>query len=121
MQGSYKNDLLGLEFDPMIAGGPKLTGEYVITHMLGIELSHSKWWDLGALFIILICYKILFFIILKFKGRASPFFQTLYAKRTFHKLEKRPSFRKMPSFPSTRHEPIHSLSFQEDLDSPFHY
>ncbi|XP_004505644.1 ABC transporter G family member 15-like [Cicer arietinum] len=118
IQGSYKNDLLGLEFDPLIPGDPKLTGEYVITHMLGIELSHSKWWDLGALFLILICYRILFFIVLKFKERASPLFQTLYAKRTLHQLEKRPSFRKMPSFPSLRHQPLHSLSSQEGLDSP---
>ncbi|PNY14699.1 ABC transporter G family member 15-like protein [Trifolium pratense] len=28
IQGSYKNDLLGLEFDPLIPGDPKLTGEY---------------------------------------------------------------------------------------------
>ena len=70
MQGSYKNDLLGLEFDPLIPGDPKLTGEYVMTHMLGIELSHSQWWDLGALFSIIICHRILFFIILKFKERA---------------------------------------------------
>nr|QMS43326.1 ATP-binding cassette transporter G family member 12 [Medicago truncatula] len=120
-QGSYKNDLLGLEFDPLLPGDPKLTGEYVITHMFGVELSHSKWWDLGALFIILICYRILFFIILKFKERALPLFQALYAKRTLHQLEKRPSFKKMSSFTSMRRQPLHSLSSQEDLDSPLHY
>jgi hypothetical protein len=117
MQGSYKNDLLGLEFEPLIPGDPKLTGEYVITHMLGIELSHSKWWDLTALLIILICYRLLFFIILKFKERASPLFKTLYNKRTIQQLEKRPSFRK---FPSLRHQPLHSLSSQEGLNSPHH-
>ncbi|GAU35769.1 hypothetical protein TSUD_61290 [Trifolium subterraneum] len=120
IQGSYKNDLLGLEFDPLIPGDPKLTGEYVITHMLGIELSHSKWWDLTALLIILICYRLLFFIILKFKERASPLFKTLYAKRTIQQLEKRPSFRNMPNFPSLRHQPLHSLSSQEGLNSPLH-
>src|ERR1044072_5805957 len=98
MQGSYKNDLLGLEFDPLIQGDPKLTGEYVITHMLGIELSHSKWWDLSALLALLVCYRVMFFTVLKFKERASPLFQSLYAKRTIQQLEKRPSFRKMPSF-----------------------
>lgn len=118
MQGSYKNDLLGLEFDPLIPGDPRLTGEYVITHMLGIELKHSKWMDLAALFIILACYRLLFFAILKFKERASPLFQSLYAKRTIQQLEKRPSFRKMPSFPSQRHQPLYSLSSQEGLDSP---
>ncbi|KAI5387967.1 ABC transporter G family member 15 [Lathyrus oleraceus] len=121
IQGSYKNDLLGLEFEPLVAGDPKLTGEYVITHMLGIELSHSKWWDLAALLLILICYRILFFTVLKFKERASPLFKNLYAKRTIQQLEKRPSFRKMPSFPSLRHQPLHSLSSQEGLDSPLQY
>ncbi|QCD88833.1 ATP-binding cassette [Vigna unguiculata] len=116
--GSYKNDLLGLEFEPLIPGDQKLTGEYVITHMLGIELNHSKWWDLAALFVILIVYRVLFFTVLKFKERASPLFQTLYAKRTIQQLEKRPSFRKMPSFPSQRHQPLHSLSSQDGLDSP---
>ncbi|XP_058730325.1 ABC transporter G family member 15-like [Vicia villosa] len=121
IQGSYKNDLLGLEFEPLVAGDPKLTGEYVITHMLGIELSHSKWWDLAALLLILICYRLLFFIVLKFKERASPLFKNLYAKRTIQQLEKRPSFRRMPSFPSLRHQPLHSLSSQEGLDSPLQY
>ncbi|KAK7404313.1 hypothetical protein VNO78_05106 [Psophocarpus tetragonolobus] len=120
IQGSYKNDLLGLEFDPLLPGDPKLTGEYVITHMLGIELNHSKWWDLAALFVILICYRLLFFTVLKFKERASPLFQTLYAKRTIQQLEKRPSFRKIPSFPSQRHQPLYSLSSQDGLDSPLH-
>ncbi|KAI4306737.1 hypothetical protein L6164_029990 [Bauhinia variegata] len=120
IQGAYKNDLLGLEFDPLIPGDHKLTGEYIITHMLGIKLDHSKWWDLSALFVILICYRTLFFIVLKFKERASPLFQTIYAKRTIEKLEKRPSFRKIPSFPSKRHQPLHSLSSQEGLNSPLH-
>ncbi|KAL2329214.1 hypothetical protein Fmac_022641 [Flemingia macrophylla] len=118
IQGSYKNDLLGLEFEPLLPGDPKLTGEYIITHMLGIELNHSKWLDLAALIVILICYRLLFFTVLKFKERASPLFQTLYAKRTIQQLEKRPSFRKMPSFPSQRHQPLHSLSSQDGLDSP---
>ena len=118
MQGAYKNDLIGLEFDPLIPGDKKLRGDYIITHMLGIELNHSKWWDLAALFVILVFYRLLFFLILKFKERASPLFQTLYAKRTLQQLEKRPSFRKMPSFPSMRYQPQHSLSSQEGLDSP---
>ncbi|ESW03549.1 hypothetical protein PHAVU_011G023100 [Phaseolus vulgaris] len=118
IQGAYKNDLLGLEFEPLIPGDPKLNGEYVITHMLGIELNHSKWWDLAALFVILIGYRLLFFVVLKLKERASPLFQTLYAKRTIQQLEKRPSFRKMPSFPSQRHQTLHSLSSQDGLESP---
>ncbi|KAK4278672.1 hypothetical protein QN277_016488 [Acacia crassicarpa] len=120
IQGAYKNDLLGLEFEPMIPGDKKLRGDFIITNMLGMGLDHSKWWDLGALYIILVGYRILFFIVLKFKERASPLFKRLQAKRTIQALEKRPSFRKMPSFPSKRHQPLHSLSSQEGLNSPLH-
>ena len=45
---------------------------------------------------------------------------TLCKKNLTSAWEKTFFFRKMPSFPSMRHQPIHSLSFQEDLDSPFH-
>ncbi|XP_015875735.2 ABC transporter G family member 12 [Ziziphus jujuba] len=118
IQGSYKNDLLGLEFDPLVPGDPKLNGEFIITNMFGIKLSHSKWWDLAAIIAILVLYRVLFFIILKFKERALPLFRTFYAKKTLQQLDKRPSFRKMPSFPSKRHEVPHSLSSQEGLSSP---
>ncbi|KAL5538217.1 hypothetical protein UlMin_043887 [Ulmus minor] len=118
IQGAYKNDLLGLEFEPMFPGEGKLSGEYIITNMYGIPLDHSKWWDLAAIAAIMILYRVLFFIILKFKERASPLFRTLYAKRTLQQLDKRPSFRKLSTFPSMRHNPLHSLSAQEGLGSP---
>ncbi|KAF8009229.1 hypothetical protein BT93_J0272 [Corymbia citriodora subsp. variegata] len=120
IQGAYKNDLVGLEFDPLIPGEPKLKGEVIITTMFGIPLDHSKWWDLAAIFIILLSYRLLFFAILKFKERASPVFNKIYAKRSLHHLDKRPSFRKVPSLSSKRHQPQHSLSSQEGLNSPLH-
>ena len=42
MQGAYKNDMVGLEFDAFIPGGAKLKGNVVLTTMLGILLDHSK-------------------------------------------------------------------------------
>jgi hypothetical protein len=118
MQGAYKNDMVGLEFDSFEPGGQKIKGEVVLTSMLGVELKHSKWWDLGAVVAILISFRLLFFAILKFKERASPCFRTLYTKRTLQHLNKRPSFRKTPPFPSKRHQHLRSLSSQEGLDSP---
>ncbi|XP_058199261.1 ABC transporter G family member 15-like [Rhododendron vialii] len=118
LQGAYKNDLLGLEFDPMVPGDPKLKGSYIIEHMFRIPLDHNKWWDLFALLVILISYRITFFIILKIKERASPWFWSLHAKRNLHRLSKRASLKKRPSFPSMRHQPIRSLSSQEGLNSP---
>lgn len=117
-QGSYKNDLLGLEFDPLIPGDPKLMGKDVITQMYRMPIDHSKWWDLAALVLLLIFYRVLFFMILKFKEGASPLFHGFYSKRALHHLDKRPSFRKIPTFPSKRHQPLHSLSSQEGLNSP---
>uniref|UniRef100_A0A5B6ZBB7 ABC transporter domain-containing protein n=1 Tax=Davidia involucrata TaxID=16924 RepID=A0A5B6ZBB7_DAVIN len=116
LQGAYKNDMIGLEFegDPLVPGHPKLKGEDVVKNLFGIPLDHSKWWDLFAILVILICYRLLFFFILKFKERTLPLFRSLYAKRTLHHIKRRPSFRMQPSFPSKRH----SLSSQEGLSSP---
>ncbi|KAG6629905.1 hypothetical protein I3843_14G118000 [Carya illinoinensis] len=120
LQGAYKNDMIGLEFDSFAPGEPKLKGEVVLTSMLGVQLNHSKWWDLGAVVVILLCSRLLFFAILKFKEKASPCLRSLYTKRTLQHLNKRPSFRKTPSFPSKRHQPLHSLSAQEGLNSPIY-
>lgn len=123
LQGAYKNDFLGLEFEPMFAGEPKMTGEEVIQKIFGVKVTHSKWWDLAAIVLILVCYRILFFIVLKLKERAEPALKALQAKRTMRSLNKRPSFRKVPSLSSLssrRHQALHSLSSQEGLTSPIH-
>ncbi|XXG83563.1 hypothetical protein AAC387_Pa10g1291 [Persea americana] len=98
LQGLYKNDMIGVEFDPLIPGGPKLKGEEVIQKIFGINLGHSKWWDLAAVFAILFSYRLLFFLILKFNERASPLFHAFYAKQTLRHLKRKPSFRMKPSF-----------------------
>ncbi|KAK4492355.1 hypothetical protein RD792_003159 [Penstemon davidsonii] len=122
LQGAYKNDMIGLVFDPLVPGDPKLKGEDIISNMFGIPLDHSKWWDLFALYALIICYRFLFFLILKAKERIGPFFQSLYAKRALHRFKKRPSFKRKPSFSnvssSKRHSNLHSLSSQEGLNSP---
>ncbi|KAK4482431.1 hypothetical protein RD792_009588 [Penstemon davidsonii] len=120
LQGAYKNDMIGLEFEPLVPSQPKLKGEKVLTSLLGISLNHSKWWDLAVIVAILIAYRLLFYSILKLKERALPIFQTFYAKRTIHHMMQRPSFRKTPPFPSKRHQVAHSLSSQEGLNSPLH-
>ncbi|KAM1256078.1 hypothetical protein ACFX1Q_030240 [Malus domestica] len=120
LQGEYKNALVGREFDPIVPNGPKLKGEYILTNIAGFKLDHSKWWDLAAVVTLVVSFRIFFFIILKFKERASPYFQTYYAKHTLKHLKKRPSFRKEIPFPSKRHQPLHPLAFQEGLNSPLH-
>lgn len=109
--------MIGMEFDPLIPGDPKLKGEDILKNMLGMQVDHSKWWDLAAVALILIVLRLLLFFILKLKEKASPFLYKIYSKQTLQRIKKRPSFRK--SFPSMRHH--HPLSFQEGLNSPIHY
>ncbi|CAA0805815.1 ABC transporter G family member 15 [Striga hermonthica] len=66
LQGAYKNDMLGIEFESPLAGGPRLRGEQVLTSIMGMSLNHSKWWDLAAVAAILVAYKLLFFGIIKY-------------------------------------------------------
>ncbi|XP_031113512.1 ABC transporter G family member 15-like [Ipomoea triloba] len=119
LQGAYKNDMLGLEFDAMNPGEPKLTGEVIMTAVLGLSVSYSKWWDLGAVIAILICYRLVFYMVLKLRERALPYVYYLHTKTTLHRISKRASFRKTPSFSSSkRHRTLISLSSQEGLNSP---
>ncbi|KAL6505385.1 ABC transporter G member 15 [Orobanche gracilis] len=118
LQGAYKNDMVGVVFDPLIPGDPKIKGEDAIKNMFRISLDHSKWWDLFALYALIVCYRLVFFIVLKAKERTTPFFKSLYAKRALHQFRKRPSFKRKPSYSSERHHNLHPLSSQEGLNSP---
>ncbi|RAL43105.1 hypothetical protein DM860_009887 [Cuscuta australis] len=118
LQGAYKNDILGLEFDPLFPGGDKMKGEDVIRNLFKIPLDHSKWWDLVALFSLIVVYRLVFFLVLKAKERVLPFFRSVRAKRTLHRLSKRPSLIRRPSVSSRRYQNIRSLSSQEGLSSP---
>lgn len=120
LQGNYKNDFLGQVFDPLTPGDPKLTGEYIIRNIFGISLDHSKWLDLLAVFVLLISYRILFFLVLKFNEMMSPIFRDIYARATLKHMMRRASFRisKGPSFSSARHQPLHPMAMQEGLGSP---
>ncbi|CAL9071458.1 unnamed protein product [Musa acuminata var. zebrina] len=109
LQGNYKNNLIGLEFDPLISGDPKLSGEYILENIFGINLHRSKWIDLMAIFILLISYRVLFFLILKFREKVSPVFGMIYA-RTILKQIMKLKMRTM-SF-STRHPTQHPMALQ---------
>ncbi|XP_043724889.1 ABC transporter G family member 15-like isoform X2 [Telopea speciosissima] len=119
IQGAYKNDLVGLEFDPLFPGAPKLKGSEIIHTMFGIKVDHSKWLDLTAIFAILISYRLLFLIILKFRERALPVVRSYCMNRTIQRLNKRPSIKKQQSISNSKRFPaLHSLSSQEGLNSP---
>ncbi|KAK1411657.1 hypothetical protein QVD17_38214 [Tagetes erecta] len=120
LQGALKNDMIGMEFNAPYEEEEKVSGDIILTTMLGVSLEHSKWWDLAAVVAILIFYRLLFFTIIKFREKATPIFQSLYVKRTLKQLNQRPSFRKTSPIPSNSHQPICSLSFQEGFNSPLH-
>ncbi|XP_047044918.1 ABC transporter G family member 12-like [Lolium rigidum] len=123
LKGAYKNDLLGLEFEPMTPGGDKLTGEYIITNMMGLSVSYSKWLDLAMIFILLLAYRITFFLVLKVKEAAAPYIRVAYTQFTVKRLERRASFRESLAMTSLskRHNTPHPMAIQEGLNSPMQY
>ncbi|KAH0972100.1 hypothetical protein GBA52_024256 [Prunus armeniaca] len=118
IQGQFKNDMIGLEFDPQVPGEPKLKGEDVLLYMYGINPKISKWWDLAALAALLVCVRVIFYMVLKYKERASFFTHRLYAKANFQHKAKRAPLRKEPLISSKRHKTLNPLASQEGIGSP---
>ncbi|XP_028759017.1 ABC transporter G family member 15 [Neltuma alba] len=84
VQGQLKNDMLGLEFDPLIPGNPKVKGEQVLKVIFGVSLNHGKWWDIIALVTLLVAHRFILFLVLRYnKRRISPL-RWFYAKASPH-------------------------------------
>ncbi|XP_009147764.1 ABC transporter G family member 13 [Brassica rapa] len=120
LQGAFKNEMIGVEYNSPLPLVPKMKGELILETVLGINPAQSKWLDLGVVLMILVAYRLLFFAILKFREKVFPLIHMLYTKRTLSYIQKRPSFRRMSPFPSKRHNVHHALSSQEGLNSPLH-
>lgn len=120
LQGAFKNEMIGVEYDSPLPLVPKMKGELILQTVLGINPESSKWLDLAVVMMILIGYRIAFFAILKFREKVFPIIHMLYTKRTLSHIQKRPSFRRMTPFPSRRYPVHHALSSQEGLNSPLH-
>ncbi|KAG2304942.1 hypothetical protein Bca52824_033593 [Brassica carinata] len=120
LQGAFKNEMIGVEYNYPLPLVPKMKGELILETILGINPAQSKWLDLGVVMMILVAYRLLFFAILKFREKVFPLIHMLYTKRTLSHIQKRPSFRRMSPFPSKRHNVHHTLSSQEGLNSPLH-
>lgn len=120
LQGAFKNEMIGVEYDSPLPLVPKMKGELILQTVLGINPERSKWLDLAVVMMILIGYRIAFFAILKFREKVFPIIHMLYTKRTLSYIQKRPSFRRMTPFHSRRYPVHHALSSQEGLNSPLH-
>ena len=96
-------------------GDTKIKGEVILQDILGIRAEYSKWRDVGALACLLISYRLLLFLVLKHRERAS---SLLHTKRTLLDiLLRRPSL-KDKYISSKRHDSLYPLSSQEGLSSP---
>ncbi|PON86891.1 ABC transporter-like [Trema orientale] len=117
LEGVYKNDMIGLEFDPLVPGDPKLKGEIILQTIFAIPLDHSKWWDLTALLCLLIFHRLTFLLALKYKESIS-LHSKLYVYSAFTQISKRFSSLKQQFNVSKRNQPLYSLSSQLGLRSP---
>ncbi|KAF4362778.1 hypothetical protein F8388_022435 [Cannabis sativa] len=124
LQGVYKNDMIGIEFDPLVGGNPKLKGEIILQTMFGMPLDHSKWWDLAALVCLLISHRLILVLVLKYKDTIS-LHTNIYLNKVFHQISKRRS--SSSSLQSSQHfnvskrknhQTLYPLSSQLDLASP---
>ena len=110
--------MIGLEFEPLVPGDPKIEGETAIKTIYGMPLDHSKWWDLVALMALLIAHRVLFFLVLKYKVKLSC---KLYVNTTFNYIAMKSSSLsniKLFSCFKRSSQPLHSLSSQLGLRSP---
>ncbi|KAL5197860.1 hypothetical protein ABZP36_001372, partial [Zizania latifolia] len=71
-QGLYKNEFLGLVFEDLGGGGLAINGEYILKNYLQVELSYSKWVDLGILVAMIVVYRVLFLVIIKISEIVKP-------------------------------------------------
>ncbi|KAK4272510.1 hypothetical protein QN277_021061 [Acacia crassicarpa] len=80
VQGQLKNDMLGLEFDPVIPVNPKIKGEQVLKLIFGVSLNHDKWWDITALVALFIAHRLILFLVLRYNKRQISPLRWFYAK-----------------------------------------
>ncbi|XP_060967550.1 ABC transporter G family member 15 isoform X2 [Cannabis sativa] len=125
LQGVYKNDMIGIEFDPLVGGNPKLKGEMILQTMFGMPLDHSKWWDLAALVCLLISHRLILVLVLKYKDTIS-LHTNIYLNKVFHQISKRRSSSSSSLLCTQQfnvskrknHQTLYPLSCQLDLASP---
>lgn len=85
LQGQYQNDLKGLIFDNQTPDLPKIPGEYILENVFQIDVNRSKWIDLSVLFSMIIIYRIIFFIMIKFSEDVTPWIRGRIARRRIQK------------------------------------
>jgi len=76
--------MLGVEFDPLLPGDAKVSGEEVLSLVLGVPLDHNKWWDLTALATLLLVHRLILYLVLRFAKRSKSPSLWFCAKKSLH-------------------------------------
>jgi len=72
-QGFYKNEFIGLTFpNNQIGGPPIIDGQMILKDIWQVNISYSKWVDLGVLIGMVVFYRILFLLIIKITEKLKP-------------------------------------------------
>ncbi|KAH7351993.1 hypothetical protein KP509_19G024200 [Ceratopteris richardii] len=92
LQGQYKNDYMGLEFDNVSPLFPPITGKEILTEKFQIDLSWNKWWNAAMVFAFFFAYRIIFFMNIKLNEQATPYIRAcLTRKTTQQKVQQQPA------------------------------
>ncbi|CAN6581891.1 unnamed protein product [Malus baccata var. baccata] len=81
LQGQYQNDLSGLLFNNQTPDLPKIPGEYILENVFQINTARSKWIDLSVILSMIVVYRIIFFIMIKFSEDVTPWIRGYMARR----------------------------------------
>ncbi|KAL1328108.1 hypothetical protein AAHE18_13G350500 [Arachis hypogaea] len=73
-QGLYKNEFQGLSFATNDGNGSYISGDEILRDTWQVDMSYSKWVDLGILLGMILVYRVLFFLIIKITEKLKPFF-----------------------------------------------
>ncbi len=83
-QGMYQNDFLGVTFDNFVLNGvptgPPITGEYVVKQVYEIDTNRSRWEDLAVVLGMVIGYRLIFFLTIKFTEDVGPLLRVLLTR-----------------------------------------
>ncbi|GAU34112.1 hypothetical protein TSUD_65910 [Trifolium subterraneum] len=90
-QGSYKNEFEGLKFSRDGEIGGYISGEEILRNKFHVDMSYSKWVDLGVLLGMIVLYRVLFLIIIKTTEKLKPIvvsYMSMSPRKTLQVLEK---------------------------------
>ncbi|WVZ24093.1 hypothetical protein V8G54_002637 [Vigna mungo] len=88
-QGLFKNEFEGLRFaSDNVEDGSYVTGEEILTNTWEVNMSYSKWVDLGILLGMIFLYRVLFLVNIKTTEKLKPIIVSFLSSRTSSKRTK---------------------------------